>query len=213
MIGGIWIKMIGRIWRTSGQPQPVHDIVVSQMNIPKALPMTAAQRGRLKTLIDKLNFRFGTPTPNLLPTRIPALINAIRTAIIDWFKPANVSIVNPTETTPFASLRDLAIQENRLIYIPGGNSETIYVSGQTGLDLLEISPTTRQNAGITLNDIPEGSCPVVIVPISTGRKPPHGVIIVVKPSVTGFDPIADTRALRHIGHDLAVALQINHLKI
>ncbi|OGB87649.1 hypothetical protein A3H38_04075 [candidate division WOR-1 bacterium RIFCSPLOWO2_02_FULL_46_20] len=211
-------KIIGPMIRKlggAGQPSSINGRVARGRDAMRELQRDPEQQRQYEKLLDKINFRHGVPGPDKL-LALPsaeALEAFLAKEIVDFFGPSEISFVGKTGKTPYAKLRDIATQNNRLIYVPGKGS-TIYVSGQTGRDLLDIFEAPPQLIGVAPNVLSRANTQIVVVPISTTRElSPHGVIIITRATAPEFDPMVVLPILRIIGHDMAVVFARNKITI
>lgn len=174
----------------------------------------SGQESRYNQLISLLNHRHGVSGAELQKLPPDRLKEFIATEIRQLYLPKEIDF---TAAGLLAGEKSVALAEARLIYIPGRNAPTLYVSGNTPMDSIAIYEVTPDQLGIDPANLPAGHESAILSPLISGlgkelplaEYPRRGILTATFDRPNALDPQVDTIIFRMIALDMAVALHRN----
>jgi hypothetical protein len=172
-----------------------------------ALQRTPTQEAHYRVLMNSLNMCFGVNNEKLQAVKsLQQACEAVNTFIQNFFPPTNLQFVKSGAPD---RLCDLALEENRLLYIPARDSQMVFASGNTQKDSIDIYSFKPEQLGLADFALPEGLKCMIAIPLVSMTKQKYGAILLSSAYADIMDPLVELPILRMIASSLAAAMQVN----
>lgn len=173
------------------------------------LSRNPGQESRYRQLMDLLISAHGRKLSDL--SQVPDLAG-LKQRIIDetvqWFSPSKVEFKPLAQSSVETAARD----SKRLIYIPSHGADTIFVSGENGINSLNIFEVMPAAIGLGQISLPASAGCLVVAPLVSGRglaDAPfvfRGLMLIEKTKPQAFDPAVDLPILRQMSCAMATVM-------
>lgn len=168
---------------------------------------TSLQQSHYNVLMAALNMSFGVNNEKLQSAKsIQEAQKSVCKFILGFVPPTVPQFVK--FGTP-DRLCDLAIEQNRLIYIPARDSREVFASGDTEMNSIDIFSFMPEQLGLADFSLPEGIKSMVATPLISMTKQKYGAIVLACRFPDALIPLVELPILRMVASSLAGAMQVN----